>query len=487
MNVSIMKVVPAPAREEALTAPAQERAILPILLAALIFIALSILMNVWSSGFLEEDGRVHYLMARFAFAMPTYFTDVWGRPIATLLYAPAAATVGLHGVRLTSLVIALLTALVTWRIAVGQGAANGQRYAALAFVFTLAQPLVYFHSFAVLTELPFALLLGLAFWCYQTRWFAAMAILAAVSPAARPEGFGVLLLAGVALLAHRRWWWLPLLSIGLLAWDLTGWHLNGGTDIWYLWLPHNWPYSGDSLYDRDSVFKFTGLLPALSSPFLFPAMLAGIYLAFAGWRRFFTDHLARCATLSAVLPLGVLAVHSVLSATGKMASNGELRYLLTVAPFWAILSSRGWAWACDRLDYRRVYASAGAASLAVIGLFLFYPTLPLRPQADSRAADRVAGWYQSVGSKTYPHLISAHPGVAYALDVPPMDSSKSVVKRRPAGTVLVFDPVYSVYNSDKNRSLSTQLIETDGWRPLDVKGLDLPAGWVIYTSDASPK
>lgn len=511
-----MKVVEAQARVEVLAAAAPRRALLPILLATLIFTALSVLMNLWSSGFLEEDGRVHYLMARFAFAMPTYFTDVWGRPIATLLYAPAAATVGLHGVRLTSLVIALLTALVTWRIAVGQGAANGQRYAALAFVFTLAQPLVYFHSFAVLTELPFALLFGLAFWCYQKRWFAAMAVLAAVSPAARPEGFGVLLLASVALLAHRRWWWLPILSVGLLAWDLTGWHLNGGTDIWYLWLPHNWPYSGDSLYDRDSVFKFTGLLPALSSPFLFPAMLAGIWLAFAGLARrtlvevgdgehsgpvldyarpardggalarsvrtFRTDHLARCATLSAVLPLGVLAVHSVLSATGKMASNGELRYLLTAAPFWAILSSRGWAWACDRLDYRRVYASAGAASLAVIGLFLFYPTLPLRPQADSRAADRVAGWYQSVGSMSYPHLISAHPGVAYALDVPPMDSSKSVVKRRPAGTVLVFDPVYSVYNSDKIRSLSTQLIEADGWRPLDVKGLDLPAGWVIYTS-----
>ena len=455
----------------------------PLLIAAGIFSALSILMNLWSSGFLEEDGRVHYLMARFAFAMPTYLTDVWGRPIATLLYAPAAATVGLHGVRATSLAIALLTALVTWRIAVGQGAANGQRYAALAFIFTLAQPLVYFHSFAVLTELPFALLLGVTFWCYQRRQFAAMAVLAGILPAARPEGFGVLLLAAVALLAHRRWAWLPLLTIGLLAWDLTGWHLNGGTDTWYLWLPHNWPYSGDSLYDRDSVFKFTGLLPALVSPFVFPATLAGIWLALAGWRRFFADHLARCAALSAILPLGVLAVHSVLSATGKMASNGELRYLLTVTPFWALLGSRGWAWACDRIDYRRVYASAGAASLAAIGLCVFYPTLPLRPQADSRAADRVAAWYQSVGSKTYPHLVSAHPGVAYALDVPPMDSSKSLVQRRPPGTLLVFDPVYSFYNSDKNRSLSPTLIEANGWRRLDAKGLALPEGWAMFSSD----
>ncbi len=464
--------------------PRLTSAAVPILIATLIFSALSVLMNLWSTGFLEEDGRVHYLKARFAFADPTAFADVWGRPVATLLYAPMAATVGLHGVRATSLLVALLTAAVTWRIAARQGPANGQRHAALAFVFVLAQPLVYFHSFAVLTELPFALLLGVAFGCYQRRWWGAMAAVVSILPAARPEGFGVLLLAAIALIGHRRYGWLLVLPVGLVAWDLLGWHLNGGGDVWYLWLVHNWPYSGDSLYDRDSVFKFTGLLPALVSPFVFPAMLAGLWLALRGWRRFFSsDHLARCATLSAVLPLGVLAVHSVLSATGKMASNGELRYLLTVTPFWAILASRGWGWACDRVDYRRVYGSAGLAAMGAVALFLFYPTLPLRPQADSLAADRVAAWYRSAGSKTYPHLVAAHPGVPYALDVPLMDSSKSLVTKRPAGTVLVFDPVYSFYNSDKNRSLAQSFIEANGWRRLDAKGLNLPDGWALFSSD----
>ena len=36
------------------------------------------------------------------------------------------------------------------------------------------------------------------------------------------------------------------------------------------------------------------------------------------------------------VPLGILAVHSYLHWRGKMASNGELRYMLIVAPFWSI-------------------------------------------------------------------------------------------------------------------------------------------------------
>ena len=49
-------------------------------------------------------------------------------------------------------------------------------------IFTLAQPLAFLHSFAELTELPFALLLAGAFWAYVRRRWWAVAILAGLLP-----------------------------------------------------------------------------------------------------------------------------------------------------------------------------------------------------------------------------------------------------------------------------------------------------------------
>ena len=46
------------------------------------------------------------------------------------------------------------------------------------------------------------------------------------------------------------------------------------------------------------------------------------------------DHESRCRALVAFLPLMILVVHSLLYRPGRMASNGEPRYMLVVAPFW---------------------------------------------------------------------------------------------------------------------------------------------------------
>ena len=335
-------------------------ALAPILISAAVFSALSLWVALASHGFLEADGAVHYLMARFAWGRPWMFTDIWGRPLVTTLYAVPAAVGGLVGTRLTSLAIALATAGVAWRIARGQRVA----YAALAFVFTLAQPVLFLHSASELTELPFALLGGLAFWAYQRRQFAVFALLCGLMPLARPEGFGGALVAAVAVCLHRRPWWVVLTVGPLVAWSGLGWHFNGGASTggaWYAWLYDNWPWSGDSVYDRGPLLKFVGVLPAIVGPFVVPATLIGAGLclaAVAPIRSFFAAgddahredfNRRRCDVLVAAVPIGVLVVHSVLYATGKMASNGEPRYLLTAAPFWAVLSARGFAWACERL------------------------------------------------------------------------------------------------------------------------------------------
>jgi hypothetical protein len=71
------------------------------------------------------------------------------------------------------LALALTCAAVAYLIAVGQRF----RWPALAAIFTLAQPLVFLHSFSELTELPFAATIALAFLAYQRRQFLIMVVL----------------------------------------------------------------------------------------------------------------------------------------------------------------------------------------------------------------------------------------------------------------------------------------------------------------------
>jgi hypothetical protein len=391
----------------------------------------------------------------------------------------------LIGAHMLSLALAIGCALVAQAVARGQGF----RWPVMALIFTLAQPLVFLHSFSELTELPFALLLGGAFLAYQRRHWLVLAIIAGLGPLARPEGFGFLLLAAIGLAAHRRWWWLLVVPVPLLLWNHAGWLISGSAGPWWSWLPRNWPYSRQSLYTSGHVLHFIALLPAVTSPLVFPATLLGV------WRRIVDRvpdaHLARCQRLIAIIPLLILVGHSALYATGKLASSGELRYMLVVAPFWGLLSARGWEWAFARLDWRCPVRWAGAAALAGALANVVYPIVPLvpTPDEDYAKARRFVEWYRRSGlSARYPRVCAAHVFIYYFLDVSPTDARRGLEYARervappPPGTILVWDPVYSLYNSDERRSIPLQELLDAGWRPITSGGPFVAEGWHVLVS-----
>jgi hypothetical protein len=484
---------------------------LPLLLAAAVFSALSILAAVKSDAFLEADSCVHYLYARFAIGEPHYLVNVWGRPLVTGLYALPAALVGRIGVRLTSLAVALATAGVAWKLAREQQF----RWPALAFIFTLGQPLVFLHSFSELTELPFALLLGLAFLAYQNERWAVMAILAGLLPLARPEGLLFVLLAAAALLAQRRWWWMAILPLPLVAWDYAGWAVYGKpiyTDAlaswlphrlhWILWLWQEWPYAPKSAYASGHILHFLALLPAAVGPLIFPAMWVGMWGAIGDFRFAMrygnaVSHRLRCRLLIAVIPLLILIAHSLLYWLGRMASNGELRYMLIVAPFWALLAAGGWGWIFQRLNWSSPIRWAGAAVLLPTLLHWYYPVLPLKWDADWDQAEHIARWYrQSAVSRDYPVLLVSHPAFYYFMDVSPTDAgrmrqwSRSAVVKAAPGAVLVWDPVYGMSNSDRARIVTLGEIRRAGWiEDWDAEATFNPADakpfWRIFRSPRS--
>jgi len=454
----------------------------------LIFSALSLVSAVTSKGFLEADGCTHYLFARFSFHEPAYFVDVWGRPLCTGVYSFGAHFAGLIGVRVTSLLLALATALFTWRIARNQG----YRWPALALMFTLGQPLFFLHSFSELTEMPFAALVAAAFWAYQTRRWLLFAFLVGITPLGRPEGFGFLLLAAAALVLHRRWPALLLLPVPVLLWEYAGWVLYGrepypeglglfGLHVhlpttlqWLAWLPHHWPYAATSLYSRGHPLHFVALLPAVVSPLVFPFMWIGMWRSLRRPAETNGAHLQRCQIVIACIPALVLLAHSVLYFLGKMASNGELRYMLVATPFWALLSAKGWEWAFTRFEWKRPFLVAGIAIALPVLTNCYYGVIPLRQADDWNHAEQVAAWYRSLPQfsplrKDYPYVMLSHPGLFYYLDLSKNDLDrcrvwhKSTIRQPPPGTLVIWDPVYGVFNSDANLSITLDDLRANGW------------------------
>jgi hypothetical protein len=406
------------------------------------------------------------------------------------LFAVPAELAGVLGVRLTSLVAAIGCGLVAFRLAVGQG----YRWPALALIFTLGQPLLFLHSFSELTELPFALVAGLALLAYQARRWGAMAVLAALLPLGRPEGFAFLLLASAALIAHRRWVWLIILPGGLVAWSIAGHILVGpGNQPWWRWVIDHWPYAAQSDYGRGSFLHFLARLPMLVGPFALPAMWIGMginLLSSRAWRGV-GNHQRRVDVLTAVLPLAVLTGHSLLYGLGKFSSNGELRYLLIVSPLWGLLCARGWEWVFARLNWRRPLSWA-ALAVVTPGLVNYaWRVLPLEPTTSWLEAQRVVDWYRSDPIQTkYPRILTNHPGVFYYLDVSPSDRrfvepwSPQAVDHPPAGVLLLWDPQFCPVNADPRLGVSLRRVMAAGWinawKAEWLSNINNPPPWANY-------
>ena len=448
-----------------------------LVIAALIYAALSAWMAVASHGFLEADGITHYLARRFAIKQPLHLISVWSRPLCVAMYAPVAYLFGLVGTRLESLVLVLTMTGLTVAIA----RRLGLKRPAWAGLLLLTQPLLFAHSFSELTEVPFALLLAAAFYAYQRRWFCVMATLVALAPLGRPEGFGLLLVAAVALVLHRRWVWLAVLPAGLAVWSYAGWVVFARTPEypWWLWLPRNWPYSPESVYGRGSVFTFVRILPAVVGPIAFGFVVFGLVALLRYGRSsvgtataFFDSHRARCRALVLAIPLGVLAIHTVLWATGKMASNGEARYLLVAAPFWALIAAAGLEALSRRHHWRRPLALVAVNALLPVLANFAYPCFPLGMQDDDRLASEIAVWLRDNPAyrDRYPLLYTWMPHVYLQLDVDKIDPhfggqpTKDQARHPKPGTLMVWDSTYSLYNSSEAYVVPESVLAEGGWR-----------------------
>lgn len=481
--------------------PARWPGVVAIILSALIFASLSIYLACTSESDIEADATTHYLMARYAPKEPHYFASVWGRPMCTGVYALTAHVGTVDQGRLYTRFLSLVLALVVAGLTYAVGKRQGFRQPALVWVLVLAQPLFFLHSFSELTEIPFAVVMMIAFLAYQRRQWLIMAIAVAFLPLARPEGLGFICMAAVALIAHRRVKWLVLLPIPFLAWNWAGWYLTTATprhlswsglifnNEWWRWVAQNNPYAYDSMYGHGPLLSFVGRLPVLTSPGFFPFMLVGFALAIrwiwprrnrahlrdaaddnGSWLLGLT-HLERCEVLMALISLSILVVHSLLWWRGKMGSSGELRYLQILGPFLALMAARGWEWAWATFRWRAPLTFAGLLALAPISANFVYHIVPFPLYEEGFVSREAADWYRSDSrfEKDFPRIMPTPPQVFYYMDVSQSDGKRGIgasqesVRHPPLGTVLFWDPIYGPKNSSQELCIDQDLIEANGW------------------------
>jgi len=207
-------------------------------------------------------------------------------------------------------------------------------------------------------------------------------------------------------------------------------------------------------------------------------------------------HVIHCQLLIAAIPLLILVAHSLLYFLGRMASNGELRYLLIVAPFWALLAAKGWEWTFDLLHWRHPFILAGVAALLPLLLNLREHVVPQRLTSDSLRARAIARWYRGTrASIDYPRIMASNPEVTYFMDVSLTDGGwvrewrKEFIDKPRPGTMLVWDPTYAQFNADQDRVIPLEEVERAGWVPLpevseQINEIGDGGEWQVF---ASPK
>jgi hypothetical protein len=163
-----------------------------------------------------DDEIGHFLIARDAWVHPQLILNAWGRVGTTVSFLlPAAA--GLEVARAAALLMSAGTVVVATQVA----RLVGVRALALVPVFLWFQPWFHLYGNAVLTEIPFSLVMLAACWAALAGRATVASLLFGLLPLMRHEGIAVLGLWAVLLVVRRRWRALALAAVPVLVYQVA--------------------------------------------------------------------------------------------------------------------------------------------------------------------------------------------------------------------------------------------------------------------------
>ncbi len=310
----------------------------------------------------QQDGGMHYLFARWAWKHQMNFVSVWGRPLFTFLYA-FPALLGYPAAKLFTVVISLVLAWQTWRLAQQLELARAE----LVIPFLFLQPSMLLLCADTMTEPLFALVFVIALRLHlHGRVPEAMAV-ASLLPLTRPEGFFIAALWG--------WWvvfdargegdrWqrarsrIPstlLLASGMFLWWFVAlWIMNDPLWLWHNW-PQDWNPAGGQYGSADIWWYFH------KSSQIFGLVLKGpfvIGLLLLLWQRSFRHGVAAF--------LLIFTLHALLFVHGSFNAAGYPRYFVCIAPVIALITLAGWNGIADVLMKVSRFVPAAAVTIMLV-------------------------------------------------------------------------------------------------------------------------
>jgi hypothetical protein len=436
----------------------------------LFFVIMSIIAIVSTGTGDDGDSISHFIYSRDAFLYPKYFFNHWAKPLFVLISAPFAQ-LGLAGVKWMNVLALSLSLILTYQLACRWKIPH----AWLAPFFIIAQHRLLTHTESGLTEPLFALVLVLCVWLYQRQKFLLATLIVSFLPFIRSEGLIIFCVLPIYLAVKNKWTFIPLLSIGHLAYAVAGY----GQHKSLMWVFNTMSYATlDHVYGLGQWNSFILGMPWVVGGFVYVILIIGLL---DGLRRmvFFLKSKSFFDKDELWLVYGIFVAyfiaHTVFWVFGIFASQGLMRVMLCVAPMMGLICLRGANLITEGVQHffpkiKGIYVHALFALLSFVFLhknldwridFNLSPSQITQFDAAKKYKDKV----QKEGYALYTEALS----VDLAFGINPMDDARhnsflQIIKHEPVPekSILVWEWIFAggmyktpfeVINTDKRFKL----------------------------------
>jgi len=457
----------------------------------------------------QMDGGQHHLFARWAWTHHELFVGVWSRPLFTFVYAFPAA-IGFQASRALTILICLLIAWQTWRLAEDLRLNRAPLSIALLFL----QPSFFLFCADTMTEPIFALTFVVALRLHHKGKLVAGMIVASLMILARPEGFflGVLWAIWVLRMVDGGWRipsgvaagetespqfrqtfrWIKSairnpqsaikvlwLATGSFLWWLAAFLLTGDALFIKNNWPSNWPVTG-TMYGAHGLLAYPSRLTEIVGLFLLPCFVYGLVWLLK--RRQLTT------LTSSFLLLFVL--HTIFRAFGLLGSAGYPRYMVAISPAIALITLVGWnlmtAWFAH--VSRPVKLGCAAVLLVVSAWTNFVYADGAEWSRDARAINAAFSfWQQQSAQLPISRFIWSKPYAAILFDRDPWENPAftrdrgtdlKTLRELPSGSLVVWDalagPKEFQLHADDFQTAGFSLLHSQAFQ---LKGYVLSRSW----------
>ncbi len=194
-------------------------------IALILTISLYLLYVVWglsSNGTWDEDCPTRYYNTLAALTDPRMFISLWNRPLFILIFF-LPVQLGKASIPILMSAISAFGAMMLFRSA----RALKMRNAFLAVPFLMLQPYFLGVGRDAMTEPLAAVIICIGLYFAVKKKWIAFALIGALLPLARTEMATLLPLWAMVLILNKQWKIIPLLAVGMIAWNLAGWLIDG--------------------------------------------------------------------------------------------------------------------------------------------------------------------------------------------------------------------------------------------------------------------